>query len=95
MTPRRPPAHWTRVASPPNSEGWTYGGVHVISRVGKETAPDKPQLHYWWLAVEKRGRRPHDADCRRVLTAFGMPTAEEAPGKTGRARHFLAPIPLD
>ena len=91
--PRRPPPHWTRVRAPPKSEGYVYGGFYVITRIGQETDPEKPSRLYWWVAIEKRGHRPYDADCRRVLTAFGMETAEEVDVvKTGMTRHFMKPI---
>jgi hypothetical protein len=90
--PRRPPSHWTRLPAPADSEAWSYGGLVVVSRLGKETSPEKADAIYWWLAIEKRGRPPDDTECARVLTAFGMPGAEEATGKTGNIRHWFEPI---
>lgn len=94
--PRRPPSHWTRTKAPPKAEGWTYGGFYVVSRIGAETDPTKKASLYWWVHIEKpNGRMPNDADCRRVLKAFGMEFAEEAGpgrGEALRARHFMRPI---
>lgn len=100
--PRRPPAHWDRVRdrrlAALGHEGWTYGGMLVITEVDVMEAPDGSGevIPQWHISVSLRGRaRVTDADLDRARRAFGMDGAswaEEDNHHPGVARHLFLPV---
>ncbi len=91
---KRPPLPWRLVGGDGQTcEGYAFGDLLVVSRVGRKKDSNPPE-YFFWLEITKAGGRPTDKQCARVCKAFGMKRSQETKGP-GPSRHFMLSVPLN